>query len=253
MTEKYLFPEWRDQQMDSKYPFADNATLTNGVDSIPRTLFADARLFVIGGGARQFLSRIRGGTTGATVYISDESEEIIASGFLDFSAIGDTIELKDAYDRPAGVLVSSPEQLATLSSWTTEDHDFTVDQAEFTATVVAPQPQLGVRGFLAEGKLFAGDVYLVGEQGVFLTMDGEFIRVDIVGDPRARQRFCEQLFSFDQPQFLRTINGYSPDEFGDFKILAGAQAASDTALRLVLQSNGLGLKLIGDVLPNAPE
>lgn len=253
MSEKYLFPEWRDQQLDSKYPFTDSATLTNGADVIPSTLFVDARLFVIGGGARQFLSRIRGGTDGTTVYISDESEDIIASGFLDFSAIGDTIELKDPYDRPAGILVSSSEQLATLSSWTVGDHDFTIDQTEFTATVVIPQPQVGVRGFLAEGQLFAGDVYLVGEQGVFLTMDGEYIRVDIIGDPRARQRFCEQLFSFDQPQFLRTINGYGPDEFGDFKILSGYQLAPDTALRLELQSNGIGLRLIGDVLPNAPE
>lgn len=253
MPEKIVFPEWRNEQTESKYPFADNATLTNGVDVIPKSLFVDARLFVIGGGARQYLSRIAGGVEGATIYVSDENEETIASGYLDFSAIGGTVELLDVYGRPAGVLVGEEEQLATLTSWTAENHDFGIEETEFTATVVVPTPQVGVRGFLVEGVLFAGDVWMVGEQGVFLTLDGEYIRVDIVGDPRARQRFCEQLFSFEQPWFLRKLSGLTPDEYGDFKILAGAQLASDTALRVELDENGIGFKLIGSVLPNAPE
>ena len=253
MAEKHLFPEWRNQQTESKYPFADIATLTNGADVIPPSLFADARLFVIGGGARQFLSRISVGIDSVAIFISDESEEVIAVGELDFINVGETIALFDAFGRPAGVLVSTIEQFATLASWSAGDHDFTIAQTEFTATVVVPQPQIGVRGFVAEGKLFAGDVYLVGEQGVFLTLDGEFIRVDIVGDPRSRQRFCEQLFSFEQPWFVRTINKHAPDEFGDFKILAGAQLASDTVLRIETQPAGLGFKLIGNVVTNAPE
>lgn len=253
MAEKHLFPEWRNQQSESKYPFSDNATLTNGVDTIPRSLFADARLFVVGGGSRQFLSQISVGIDSATISISDESEAVIATGELEFTAIGETIALTDPFGRPAGVLVSTVEQLATLASWAVGDHVFDLEHTEFTATVVAPQPQIGVRGFIAQGKLFAGDVYLVGEQGVFLTLDGEFIRVDIVGDPRARQRFCEQLFSFEQPWFVRTINGHSSDKFGDFKILAGAQLASDTVLRIEPRAAGLGFKLIGNVVTNAPE
>lgn len=253
MPEKLIFQEWQDQQADSAYPFADNATLTNGVDTIPKGLFVDARLYVIAGGARQFLSSVVVSTLGAYLNISDENETVIATGYLDFGAIGTTIELLDPYGRPAGILVSPPAQLGTLASWTVGEHAFALDETEFTATVVVPQPQIGVRGFLVEGELFAGDTYLVGEQGVFLTLDQGYIRVDIIGNPRARQVFCEQVFSFEQPWFLRTINGYGPDEYGDFKILANDALASDTVLRIESQSNGLGFKLVGKVLANAPD
>jgi hypothetical protein len=253
MTEKYLFPEWKSQHENGKYPFSDNATLTNGVDVISRSIFMDARLFVIGGGARQYLGKIVRTTEDASIVIMDESDTEIAAGTVTFDGAQDKVELLDPYDRPAGVLVSTTDQLATLASWTAGTHTFTIDQTEFTATVVTPQPQIGVRGFLVEGKLFAGDVYMVGEQGVFLTMDGEFIRVDIVGDPLARQRFCEQLFNFDQPWFLRTINGYESDKYGDFKIISGGQVASDTVLRVEPRSNGIGLKLIGKILNSAPD
>ena len=253
MPEKVLFPEWRNEQTKSKYPFADSATLNNGTDFIPKSLFVDARLFVIGGGARQFISQVTVATEGVYIYISDENEEIIASGYVELASITGTVELLDAYERPAGVLVGEVSQLATLASWAAGDHTFEIDETEFTATVVVPQPQIGVRGFLVEGKLFAGDAWIVGEQGVFLTLDGEYIRVDIVGDPLARQRFCEQVFSYDQPWFIRTITGYTSDEYGDFKIMAGSQLASDTVLRIEQRKNGIGFKLVGKILANAPD
>lgn len=252
MPEKHLFPEWRDQQRQSKYPFADHATLTNGLDTLTKGLFLDARLFVLGGGDRQYLSSVTIEIDQAVFTIGDADSAAIAYGVLDFTSIQDTIALEDAYGRPAGVLVSSADALAAFTSWTVGEHAFTVDQAEFTATVTVPQPQPGVRGFIVEDTLFAQDVYLMGEQGVYLTQDGPYIRVDIVGDARARQRFCEQLFSFEQPWFVRTINGYGPDVYGDFKIVSGANLSTDTALRVEPQPDGLGFRLIGSVTTNAP-
>ena len=247
-----IFPEWRDMQGDSKYPFVDTADLSNGTIVFTKSMFVDARLVAIGGGPRQYISQVVVSTSSAIIHIADEAGEL-STGEVVFGANQTTVELLDTYGRPAGILVSADaEQLNVLASWPVDTHTFTVEQTEFTATVVVPTPQIGVRGFLAEGKLFAADVYLLGEQGVFITKDGSYIRVDIIGDPRARQRFCSQLFNYEPPWFIQTINGYSPDEYGEWKILSGVSLATDTVLRVEPVENGIGLRLVGPVVPNAP-
>jgi len=248
-----IFPEWRDMQGDSKYPFVDTADLTNGTITFPKSMFIDARLVAIGGGPRQYISEVIVSTTAAVVHISDENGEL-STGEVVFGSGQTTIELLDTYGRPAGMLVAADsDQLNVLASWPVDTHAFTLAQTEFTATVVVPTPQIGVRGFLAEGKLFAADVYLLGEQGVFITRDGAYIRIDIIGDPRARQRFCSQLFSYDPPWFIQSINGYSPDDYGEWKIVSGVSLASDTVLRVEAIESGIGLRLVGPVKANAPD
>lgn len=249
-----IFPEWRDQQSNSNYPFVDVATLTNGTDTIPKNLFVDARVLAIGAINGLFLSAIDVQVESVAIQFSNPGETSwLVQGEYILSSGKGVITLADRYARPAGMLVGYVEQLQTLASWPLGLHVFTQEAAELSATAVVPTPEIGVRGFLVEGKVFAGDVYIVGEQGVFLTPEEGCIRVDIVGDPRSKQLFCEQLFNFEQPWFIRTINNIKPDEYGDFKLLAGANIATDTVLRLESSTNGIGFKLIGDLVANAPK
>lgn len=246
MTEAILYPEWRNEHEESTYPFADGATLRNADgDVIPKGLFLDARLYPVGGQVRQFLSRVTASPTEITLAVSDASGEL-ASGAYDPATPEDVVPLSDAYGRPAGVLVGSPEELAVLASWSPGDHLFTEAQAEFTATVVIPTPQLGVNGIvLDDGELFTGAVWIIGAQGVFLTREAGNIRVDVMGDPKAQQRFCSEYLPYESPWFVQTINGISGNEYGDFKLLPGSAAASDTILRIERSSSALVLKLIG--------
>lgn len=246
-----VFPEWREMQADSKYPFADTSLLSNGNSAFTKETFVDARLFAIGGKSQQFLSSVEITPLQATISISDESG-VLSSGLIAFGSGQSIVTLTDQYGRPAGILVSSVEQLNIIAAWPIALHEFTPDQTGFDATVIVPTPQVGVRGFLVEGRLFTADVYLMGEQGVFITQDGAYIRVDIIGDPRAQQRFCEQIFDYQAPWFIRKINGFTPDEFGEWKLLSGTVLATDTALRVEPMTSGLGLRLIGPVVPNGP-
>lgn len=57
---RILYPEFRDEQSDSRYPFADSATLvstTNAAAVIAADTFIDASFFPIGG-ARLCTSRL---------------------------------------------------------------------------------------------------------------------------------------------------------------------------------------------------
>jgi hypothetical protein len=251
MSAGIVFQEWRDQNVSSKYPFSDNASLTNGAVTLPKSLFTDARVYAIGALGRVYLSRIKTSVNSVEIWFGDDNTQELAVGRFELTAVPDNLPLVDPYGRPAGILVSSVAQLATLASWGSSEITFTADQTELTATAVVPTPEIGVRGFIVEGELFTGDVYLMGEQGVYLTLQDGDIRVDIIGDPRAKARFCEQLFDYKAPRLIRTINGYRPDRYGEFKLVACANIATDTALRIEAQEAGLGFKLIGDVLPNA--
>jgi hypothetical protein len=241
-----IYPQWRNEHDHSHYPFADSASLVNGIgDRIPEGMLLDARLYPIGGSEDQHLARIVASPEQVSIFVASGAVETASASF-DPAAPTDTLRLTDAYGRPAGVLVGNPDQLALLASWGPGDHAFTADSAAFTATVVVPTPQIGVRGVILEnGEILVGDTWIVGEEGVFVREEGGNIRVDVIGDPLAQKRYCEEHLAYIQRWFVQTINGIGPDKRGDFKLLPGSQAASDTVLRIEPTANGLRLKLIG--------
>jgi len=241
-----LYTEWYNQNEHSKYPFADGAALANSDnDVIPKGLLLDAHIYPSGGGVRQFLSRITTSPTEVVMAISDASGEL-ASGSYSPSSPPDSIALTDVYGRPAGILVGGQAQLAVLAAWAPGDHLFTVDQAELTATAVVPVPDVGVRGVVLEsGEIFTGDVWLVGEDGVVVTKRDQHIRVDVVGDPYAKKKYCGENNAYSPQWFLQSINGIHADPYGDFKFLPGSEAASDTILRVEKSAHGLVLSLAG--------
>jgi hypothetical protein len=272
MPERTLHAEWRDEQESTKYPFGSNATLTNGTDIILEGIFLDAILYPIGGEARLYMPLVTLTHDQVTISIGDTVNGILASGAFDLISPPDRVTLQDAFGRPAGVLVSEPGRLATFQSWTVGEHAFGQEDTEFAATVVVPTPEIGLRGIqLADGSLFTGEVWMVGDDGVVLRsedlqvpsevcgadpIDISVIRVDVVGDPLFRRRLCVNDDLFVTPQLLKTITvddgrqriRCGPDENGDFKLTVNNDLAEDTVLRIRAGENGLVIEAEGSTL-----
>lgn len=269
---RILYPQWRESLQPTKYPFADTATLTNAANEfIPDDLFLDASFYVIGAREGLHLSEIEINNSTATLRVSDTTQRIFASAAFELFDPPEIIRFVDSYERPAGVLVSTPNQLSVLQAWSPGVHTFLRLATQFAASVVIPTPEPGVRGFqLADGTLFTGDVWLVAEEGVVLTSTEQIVeascgepestqivvRVDVVGDPLFRRRVCDPLELFQAPQFLQKLKlrqhcvttELVPDARGDVKLTVGSHQASDTALRLRPTPQGLLIEVVGDTI-----
>jgi len=237
---RILFPEFRDEQAASRYPFADSATLQSEADasiSIAPDTFIDASFFIIGGQQRVYISAITVTTQTLTITVGDA--ELAARATTTYNPLSPPADgvllFEDQYGRPAGMLLSTPTELARFSGWGVGTYEFTLAQTEFVSSVAIPANEPGVRALRPETKQFlTGDVWLVGDQGVVLRQDGPgVIRIDIIGVPLFRRFLCEpQSEDFPTKRYLKTINGCGPDEFGNFTFTATDQAAPDTVLRI---------------------
>lgn len=251
MPERILFPEFRDELEFTKYPFTDSATLqsTDG-QAIEEDTFLDASLYIVGATSQLHITSITVAFRAVVIWFGDRITKNLASASFDPLDPPALLEVVDAYGRPAGVLVSEPIRLARFSVWASGTHTFQVQATEFVASCVIPMPGTGVRGLLDDaGRLFAGDVWLVGDNGVVVREDEAcVVRVDIVGDPLFVRRICDPLALFNTPNFVRTINDCGPDEFGDFKIVPGNHLAADTVLRVNPTDDGLRIEAVGELV-----
>lgn len=259
MVEAIIHPQWRDEQAPSKYPFGDNATLitTDGI-ALGTDTFLDARIYPIGGATRMSLQIVTVASGRTTLYIGPTSAPQLCFGWFDPVEPPDIIRLQDVWGRSAGMLVSESLRLARFQSWELGTHTFESEASEFAASVCIPTPEVGVRGMItAEGDIFTGDAWVVGENGVIVREDPEdaedgtrVIRVDLVGDPLFKRALCGDKVSgivplFATPQFLRTINNVPPDEYGNYVISTAGNIAPDNILRIVPTPEGLRFEAVG--------
>lgn len=265
---RILFPEFRDQLEQTKYPFAERATLRNELgNTISNTTLLDAHLYPIGAEDRLFLSHVNVDHEAVTVYVGDRWEEDRCWGSFDPADPPSKISLADSYERPAGILVTEPQRIALFQSWGTGIHRFTVEQTEFAATCCMPQPAIGVRGILLEdGTLVTGRVWFLGDDGVVVRYeentdegncnrsprDLSVIRIDIVGDPLFRRRLCEPDL-FETPNPVRKIRfrdefqvfECDPNEYGNITIQGNDEMSDTAALRIRQTEDGLLIEVAG--------
>jgi len=245
-----VFPEFRDQNKASRYPFADTATLQSDVEglSLLAETFIDASLYPLGGGPRLYLSSVHVSMSPrqVTLTIGDATDAALATAVFDPLDPPELLRLLDEFDRPAGILLSTALDLAIFATWPTGLTEFTLGASEFAATCCIPVPGDGVRGLLTtDGDLLTGDVWLVGENGIVLReVDGE-IRVDIVGDPLFRRRLCEPIDLFSTPQFVRTINQAAPNADGEYTLIVGNHLKEQTILRIYPRGQELVVEAAG--------
>lgn len=248
---RILFPDFRDEQRDSRYPFVDTATLLSedGVVQIARDTFFDAVFHVINGGRRIYISSVVVGTQNVTINFSDETNDNIAYTQFVASPLQPTnsgaLALYDPLGRPAGSLVTDPEKLSLFAGWAAGTYTFSAATTEFVATTVIPANEPGVRGVKTSSTtdLMTGDIWLIGDGGVTFRYDGvkdgkQIIRVDITGVPLFNRFQCVPFNRFQSKNFVKTINNCPPDEYGNFTLTATGQQVEDTVLR-ISQGDGI--------------
>lgn len=235
------------------YPFTDASTFTSTSGRfVPPDAFLDARVYPIGGRASQYVSRIAYANGVITLTVSDDSGELCSgssSGLTDTS-----ITLIDSYAREVGIVIIDRAKLLTVLI-NGESLDFELGALDFVATAVIPNPVSGVVSIEdAAARLVSGDVWLIGEAGVVLDVEGDdTVTVHLVGDPLFVRRACEaQSTGFNAVRPLRfvTVNGGEPlsaDEYGDFKLSAGtgSPGTANTPIRITPVTGGIQITLIG--------
>lgn len=260
--QRILHPAWRESLEPTPYPFGDWATLSNaGGVFIPEGTFLDASVYPIGGGIHLRLSKAMVGAQTIRLFFGDDLNDELCFGDIDLVAMLDDVRLEDQYGRPAGLLVSEASRLAVLQTWPPGLHVFTYAQTGLSSLASILTPEVAFRGFLLEdGSIVAGDVWLVGDDGIVLSASTDdstdpstcVLQVDVVGDPLFRRRLCAT--SFSTPRFLKTITIQSgcrkivcrPDDQGDFKISVGSMIVSDTILRIHNTSDGIMIEAAGE-------
>jgi hypothetical protein len=250
-----IFPQFRDEQGASKYPFADYATLTEsgGVNSFAKDVFVDAVFYPIGGGGALYISTVIIALNKITIVVTTTNPIVTASASytpLDLPQSG-VLSFYDNYGRPAGVLVFDKDRIPEIYQWGFGTYSFTRKATEIVATAFIPAQEPGVRALTVNGANFVtGDVWLVGRGGVVLRVeDDNVIRVDTVGAPLFQREICDAIGKTKQTQkFIATINGCTADEFGNFTITATDRGITDgdsTVLRIYPSDFGLMIEAVG--------
>jgi hypothetical protein len=253
---RILFPQFRDEQRDSKYPFADGATLRamNANLALSKSLFIDATFYIIGGGARVFLAQVVVTETRVKFVVETTAPSRAASAEYDWRTPPDNgvLALYDEHARPAGILLADPAELRAPSSWQVGNYAFGPDAAEFAATTFVPAKEPGVRAIkTAAGDFFTNDVWFIGDGGVVLRFEEpNIIRVDVVGIPLFRRFACAGAENvFPPKRFVKTINNCPPDKYGNFTLTASPvgllDGRDDTVLRVYPTTSGLIIDAVG--------
>lgn len=275
-AQRILHPAWREELEATPYPFGDWATLANGKGPfLPEGTFLDAALYPINAGPHLRLSQVIVSQQTVVLVVGDNTQTEVCRGTLDLLAPQDDVPLVDPYGRPAGILVSTAQRLVIFQTWPSGTHTFTYAQTGFAAHVCLPIQEQCFRGFLLDdGTIVAGDIWLVGDDGIVLSHETaaaiqdecdagvqadpqeQRIRVDIVGDPLFRQRLCATASA--TPRFLQTLTVRRgcedivcrPDDIGDIKLTAGKLTGESTILRIRSTGSGLRIETVGEVLQN---
>jgi hypothetical protein len=247
---RILHPQFRDENLDSRYPFTDTSSLIadNGAQ-LDANWLLDVILYPPGVTDALSVSSIYVAGETLTITIGRSNGSAVCTGTVDLTteSVG-AIPLQDAFGRPSGLLLADPTAIVALRQLAIGTINFGVGTADFVASVTVPTPEPGVRDFTDLTNMpLAGDVWLVGENGVQLTQtpDG-LVRVDVVGEPLFVRHVCANVASFDSPVFLRTINNIPPSSWGGFTLQVGRVLSTAPALRIYVDQNNtlvIGLSL----------
>lgn len=249
---RIIFPDFREEQSDSRYPFADTANLTStdGLE-IPRNAFIDATLYTINGSNRAYISAISVDSAEVVLLIRTGNNSAPATARynpLTPPASGH-VPVYDNNNRPAGLFILTADSLALFGGWPTGLHTFSANSTEFVSSVVIPAQESCVRALTNNAdQFFTGDVWIIGDRGVVVRKEGEdTIRVDIVGEPLFKRLLCgtEETPFEPEPQ-LQTINGCGPDEYGNFNITLLRKSVNDPVLRVYVKDDAIQIETVGN-------
>jgi hypothetical protein len=257
-TERILFPQFRDEQSTSRYPFTDTSVLTETETglSISNNVFLDAAFYPIGGGGSIYLNAVVITPLVFEFIVATTDPTVTIRGFYDWRSppTNGVIDFYDAVGRPAGMVIVNVENMRQFNSWAQKTYSFGLRSAQFVATTFIPAKEPGVRALQSTAAhSLTGDAWLIGDAGVVVRAENEHtIRFDIVGIPLYRRYACADASAVLPPKrFVKTINGCPPDEFGNFTITATPAHPSlsanqkDVVLRVYPTANGVVVEALG--------
>ena len=247
-----IFPEFREEFKNTKYPFNDDATLTS-IDRnlvIPQDIFVDANIYIPGAEPPAYISSINLKDSQGTITVTDITRQYSATGIIDYLA--DSVRL---YENGvlAGILVTNKHSLSYFSNVPKAEYRFTDKATAFVPRCFTYISRLfGVTsiGIQDEDEVLRGDVWLCGKNGIIIRpkigTNGSSIEFNVVGDPLAKQTLCSESGEYIKPNYVKSINGLTPDKYGDYKL---AVKEHSDILRINNSPDGITLQLCTLPLP----
>lgn len=202
--------EWRDINAGRRYPFLDEALMTDGIRFIPDSWLLDARLYPRGvyeGYDKVFIGAIRRQNSQIRIYFTVSNTIDIAYADFSFLSSSDSIEVRNINDNTiAGILIVNPETTRLFANFENTTVRFSNKVFPFCPSVIQPIPSPQVTAFQVDtGDVLSGDVWLVGGPGVHLEVENNKIIINFVGDPLYKRVNCDQEEIAELKQFLKTI------------------------------------------------
>ena len=193
--------EYRDMTIKSIYPFADNASLTNGIIAIPSQAFLDILVYAVGSFEAPFyisaVDGLQGSDDEALLTISDFNGEAVGTAWLDKTA--DMCYIKQGGTVQAGVIVyDQTAMIRFLGELGRARTVFTPIQTPIAAGqcfAVFPSDITAIKG---QKKTYTGDVDIWADQGATFTLSvDDEVEINLYGE------------STVHPIAILTINGLS--------------------------------------------
>ena len=196
-----LLGEYRNQNSNRVYPFADSSTLidTSGF-ALPTDFIIDAFLYPIDITGSIYLHSID--TANAKIYFAttDNDEPFAVADYVNTSDTAYVYETGE-YERQIGTLVFGSGMAEVLGGDVVRL--FTSDTAALCPTAYITMNQAGVRGFLLDdGTLVTGDITLTGGTGLTITSyapslgSDNYIIIDMYGTLPATPTECGDPYPF---------------------------------------------------------
>lgn len=205
------YADWRDEQSQQTYPFQDHSfPVTPDGRELPPGVILDALIHAPGSTGGYVLASLEMRNDRTRFEIFDGGQGATVSGEkTNTDTQPDAVQLRDAEGRNAGVLVVDPVAIERLRyDWgegvyvfETSSSGFVPSTWDYTESVDPPIVQFGV------SVPSQGDIYLVGDRGVWLEyqeIDGRpTILIHAIGDPLGKRASCEDVF--ETPRFIQEV------------------------------------------------
>lgn len=190
---KQIDRQWPDIHRRDPYPFKDTASLRSntGELTIDPRWFVEARFWPVTNSSRIYLRTLgRSGTT-LSLQLADESG-VLAQASVEIDSGAKRAVFYDSAENQVGYLQTTEGGFLSFRDQPEGSYRFNLTATEFVPTAVTPQVRSGVTLLRDDfGSFLTGGWRMVGGEGVELSVDGQSVRVDLVGDGLYRRDVCE--------------------------------------------------------------
>lgn len=262
------YPEYRDELLGTLYPFTDDSTLVSQDGfTLDSKLFLDAAIYPLVQVSRLSVTALTVSLDGTVVLqIGGGGTAFVLEAVFNVLDLPEVISLVDSSGLPGGVLVPNPSGLVTLQAWPAGTHKFQPGAADFVATVCHAVPPQLVTGISVGGRVFNGDVWIYGYNGIVVTAAGltnladylpaNAIVINAVGNPYPKRIQCTTetytpAVPINELVFIgadRRRVTVPPDHHGNISFIVGSNVAEDTAMRITPGENTVTFEVVGPSL-----